>query len=74
MDRHGLLSDITSTLSNDKINVIAVNTRSNKKDQTAFMAVTIEIKDLQQLNRVMDKLSMLRNVLEVSRGVNGELP
>jgi len=72
MDRHGLLSDITSTLSNDKVNVIAVNTRSNKKDQTAFMAVTIEINDLQQLNRVMDKLSMLRNVLEVSRGANGE--
>jgi len=72
MDRHGLLSDITSTLSNDKINVIAVNTRSNKKDQTAFMAVTIEINDLQQLNRVMDKLSMLRNVLDVSRGANGE--
>ncbi len=72
MDRHGLLSDITSTLSADKINVIAVNTRSNKKDQTAYMAVTIEISDLQQLNRIMDKLSMLRNVLEVSRGANGE--
>ncbi|HHO59628.1 MAG TPA: GTP diphosphokinase [Thiotrichales bacterium] len=72
IDRHGLLSDITSTLSADKINVIAVNTRSNKKDQTARMAVTIEIRDLQQLNRVMDKISLLNNVLEVRRGANGE--
>jgi len=71
-DRHGLLSDITSTLSDDKVNVIAVNTLSNKKEQSAKMAVTIEIRDLQQLTRIMDKISQLRNVLEVSRGANGD--
>ena len=72
IDRRGLLSDITSTLSMDKINVIAVNTQSNKKDQTAKMSVTIEIRDLLQLNRVMDKLSLLRNILQVSRASNGD--
>jgi len=71
-DRHGLLSDITRTLSDDKINVIAVNTISNKKEQSARMAVTIEIRDLLQLSRVMDKISQLRNVLDVSRGANGD--
>ena len=71
-DRHGLLSDITRTLSDDKINVIAVNTVSNKPEQTARMAVTIEIRDLQQLSRIIDKISQLRNVLEVSRGANGD--
>ncbi|MCK4833188.1 MAG: GTP diphosphokinase [Gammaproteobacteria bacterium] len=72
-DRHGLLSDITSLLSEDKVNVIAVNTMSNKKEQTARMAVTIEIRDLQQLTRIMDKISHLRNVLDVSRGANGDV-
>lgn len=71
-DRHGLLSDITSTLSDDKVNVIAVNTVSDKKQQTARMAVTIEIRDLQQLSRIMDRISQLRNVLDVSRGANGD--
>lgn len=71
-DRHGLLSDITSTLSDDKVNVIAVNTMSDKKEQTARMAVTIEIRDLQQLTRVMDKISQLRNVIDVSRGATGD--
>ena len=71
-DRHGLLSDITSTLSDDKVNVIAVNTMSNKKEQTARMAVTIEIRDLQQLTRVMEKISQLRNVIDVTRGANGD--
>ncbi len=73
-DRHGLLSDITKTLSDDKVNVVAVNTISNKKEQSAKMAVTIEIKDLQQLSRIMDKISQLRNVLDVARGANGETP
>lgn len=71
-DRHGLLSDITKTLSDDKINVVAVNTLSNKTDHAARMAVTIEIRDLQQLTRIMDKISQLRNIIEVSRGANGD--
>ena len=71
-DRHGLLSDITRTLSDDKINVVAINTMSNKKDQTARMAVTIEIRDLQQLTRIMDKLFQLRNVIDVTRGSHGD--
>jgi len=73
IDRHGLLSDITSTLSDDKVNVVAVNTLSNKKEQSARMAVTIEIRDLPQLTRIMDKVSQLRNVLEVTRGANGDV-
>jgi GTP pyrophosphokinase len=71
-DRHGLLSDITRTLSDDKINVVAVNTTTNKKDQSARLSVTIEIRDLQQLTRVMDKISQLRNVIDVSRGSNSD--
>ena len=72
-DRHGLLSDITKTLSDDKLNVIEVNTISNKKEQTARMAVTIEIRDSQQLTRIMDKIAQLRNVIDVNRGANGDM-
>ena len=68
VDRHGLLSDITTTLSNEKANVIAVNTLSDKSKQTARMAVTVEIRDLQQLARVMDKITQLPNVMQVVRG------
>ena len=70
IDRHRLLSDVTTTLADDKVNVVAVNTLSDKTKQTARMAITIEIKDLQQLTRVIDKLNQLPNVLDVSRGAN----
>ena len=70
IDRQGLLGDITTTLANENVNVIAVNTLSDKKQQTARMAVTIEIHDLQQLTRIMDKIGQLSNVIEVLRGSN----
>jgi len=69
-DRHGLLSDVTTTLADEKVNVIAVNTLSDKSKQTARMVVTVEIHDLHQLTRIMDKVSQLPNVYEVIRGAN----
>jgi len=68
LDRQGLLSDITRTLADEKVNVIASNTLTDKKKQLARIAVTIEIRDLHQLHRVMDKISQLQNVTEVMRG------
>jgi GTP pyrophosphokinase len=68
LDRQGLLSDITRTLADEKVNVIAVNTLSDKKNQQARMAVTIETRDLHQLHRVMDKIHALHNVTDVMRG------
>ncbi|NNJ98731.1 MAG: GTP diphosphokinase [Gammaproteobacteria bacterium] len=70
LDRQGLLSDITRTLADEKVNVVAVNTLSDKKNQMARMAVTIETRDLHQLHRVMDKIQQLHNVTEVVRGAH----
>lgn len=42
-DRSGLLRDVSQVLLNERINVLAVNTRSNKEDNTASMLLTIEI-------------------------------
>jgi GTP pyrophosphokinase len=70
LDRQGLLSDIMRTLADEKVNVIAVNTLSDKNKQMARMAVTIETRDLHQLHRVMDKISQLHNVTDVVRGAH----
>ena len=59
---------ITRTLADEKVNVVAVNTLSDKKNQLARIAVTIETRDLHQLHRVMDKIHQLHNVTEVMRG------
>jgi GTP pyrophosphokinase len=65
-----LLNDVITTLASEKVNVLAMNTLSDKKEQTARMAISIEIHDLQQLTRVMDKIGQLPNVINVMRGSN----
>jgi len=66
-DRQGLLSDVSKVLTDEKVDVIGVNTLSNKDEQTADMTITAEICDLNQLGRVMDKIKQLQNVISVSR-------
>ena len=66
-DRKGLLNDITAILANEKINVTAINTRSNIRDHTADMLLTVEIPDIDVLSRVLTKINQLPNVLRVRR-------
>ena len=70
IERKGLIGDITVLLSNDKINVLSINTLPDKKQQTVRLALMLEIHDLQQLTRIMDKIGQLPNVVEVLRGSN----
>lgn len=66
-DRQGLLSDVSKVLTDEKVDVVGVNTMSNKDEQTADMTIIVEIYDLNQLGRVMDKINQLQNIINVSR-------
>ncbi|MBE9516232.1 MAG: bifunctional (p)ppGpp synthetase/guanosine-3',5'-bis(diphosphate) 3'-pyrophosphohydrolase, partial [Proteobacteria bacterium] len=66
-DRSGLLRDITNLLSNEDINVITVNTRTDKRDNMAYMTLTAEIPDIDMLSKVLVKIERLPNVVEVRR-------
>lgn len=69
-DRSGLLRDVSQLLLNDKINVLAVNTLTNKEDNTATMKLTIEIPGLDALGRLLSRISQLPNIIEVRRSPN----
>lgn len=66
-DRSGLLRDVTQVLLNEKINVLALNTRSDKADNTAIMHLTIEIPGLNSLGRLLARISQLPNIIEARR-------
>lgn len=66
-DRSGLLRDVSQILLNERINVLAVNTRSNKEDSTAQMTLTIEIPGLSSLGRLLSRISQLPNIIEAKR-------
>ncbi|MBV2131544.1 GTP diphosphokinase [Pseudomonas sp. MAP12] len=66
-DRSGLLRDVSQMLLNEKINVLAVNTQSNKSDNTANMSLTIEIPSMAALGRLLARISQLPNIIEARR-------
>ena len=66
-DRKGLLRDISSILTNEDIDVIGVNTNSDRKSDTATMRFTIEVCDMEQLSRLLSKVEQLPDVNVVKR-------
>ncbi len=68
-DRPGLLRDITSVLANEGANVIGMQTRTDLDDHAARMSLTLEIRDISQLSRVLGRIGQLPNVVEARRKV-----
>jgi GTP pyrophosphokinase len=66
-DRAGLLRDITGLLANEKVNVIAVNTLTDKHEHVARMTFTLEISNLETLSRLLSLIDQVPNVLNVRR-------
>ena len=64
-DRQGLLRDISEVLSREKINVTGVNTQS--KQHIAHMSFTVDIFDLEQLQRTLAQVREVPGVLSASR-------
>jgi GTP pyrophosphokinase len=66
-DRKGLLRDISSVFANAEIDVLGVNTQSDRRHERATMRFTAEVSDMAQLSRVIDRLAQIPDVLEVRR-------
>ena len=66
-DRSGVLRDITTVLSNEKVGLLGVNSLSNKSHNSALIKLTIEVIDADNLARVVDKLKQLPDVNDVAR-------
>jgi len=69
IDRPGLLRDITTVLANERANVLAMTTSSDRKHNTALMQLTLEITNTDQLSRVVGRINQLPNVVEARRKV-----
>lgn len=70
-DRPGLLRDVMLVLSNEKLNILAANTLTDRKNNMARLTLTVEIPRLERLGRLMDKINQVPNVLDVHRERSG---
>jgi GTP pyrophosphokinase len=66
-DRAGLLRDITAVVASEEVNVAGLSSKTSPREQMAHVRLTVEVTDLAQLSRVMDRLTHLANVVEVRR-------
>jgi guanosine-3',5'-bis(diphosphate) 3'-pyrophosphohydrolase len=61
LDRPGLLQDIMSVLSEQKTNATSVTARV-KRDRTATIACSLQIRDLNHLSSILGKVNKVRDV------------
>ncbi len=69
IDHVGLLSEITSTITNMRLSLTAINARLNK-NSSCTINITVVLKELSDLEVVKKKLSMIKGVQEVFRQTN----
>ena len=66
-DRQGLLADVTRVMAQQKVNVTAINTYSDRNKNTAHMKLRVEVDSIEVLSRVLAKLDQLDNVISAQR-------
>ncbi|MBI2756311.1 MAG: bifunctional (p)ppGpp synthetase/guanosine-3',5'-bis(diphosphate) 3'-pyrophosphohydrolase [Chloroflexi bacterium] len=69
-DREGLVRDVSATLADEKVNIVAL-TAVVHKDQTATVWATVEVPKLDRLSRIMSRLEAIRDVFNVIRDIGG---
>jgi GTP pyrophosphokinase len=68
-DRVGLLRDVSTIVSEEKVNMLGV--RTEHSDRTTNVYLTLETTGVAQLSKVMAKLESVRGVITVSRQRDG---
>ncbi len=69
-DRQGLMGDISQLLNNESVNIVDVNVRIDHEHFNADVAsirLSVEVRDIVQLSRLLSRIENLANVLEAHR-------
>ena len=66
-DRKGLLRDATTVVSGEGVNIIAMESQTDPRTHVVGMRITLEVRDVEQLSRVLDRLAQLPNVFDCRR-------
>lgn len=65
-NRSGLLADISRALTEKNIDILSMNTRTNKQG-LATMSTSFEVRSREELNRIIDKIGAIESVVDIER-------
>ena len=68
-DRDGLMKDVTTLISDEGVNMPKVKVETNRN--MAIFELVLEVRDILQLSRILDRLENLPNVMEARRAQPG---
>jgi len=72
-DRVGLLRDVSTLVSDEKINIASVSLSDKVHgDGTLSIFLTLDIRDIGQLGRIFSKIESVSGVIDVSRAAEGK--
>jgi GTP pyrophosphokinase len=66
-DRRGLVRDVSDVLALERLSIEAMTTTTDREAGTAHVLVTLAVADLEQLARVLRRLSAVPNVIHARR-------
>jgi GTP pyrophosphokinase len=66
-DRRGLVRDISSVLADEHVNIEAMNTVTSAAKNTADVDLRVSVQGLDELSRLLARLSALPNVISARR-------
>ena len=66
-DRQGLLRDVSSVLADEKVSVLSVRSKLDKKQMQAILDLSVEVPGLPSLSRIISRLEQVPNVTSVRR-------
>ncbi|MBV1877249.1 MAG: bifunctional (p)ppGpp synthetase/guanosine-3',5'-bis(diphosphate) 3'-pyrophosphohydrolase [Pseudomonadales bacterium] len=69
-DRPGLLHEVTGVFFEEKTNIIAMNSLTDKDSNSVSVTMVMEVKSLNQLLRTLEKIEQLQNVITARRTVS----
>jgi len=66
-DRRGLVRDVSSVLADEKISIEAMRTVTDAREHTATIDLTVSVRGLDELSRLLARFSSLPNVISARR-------
>jgi GTP pyrophosphokinase len=66
-NRSGLIAEISTLLSNNKIGISMINAKLDKDDIYCNIALSIELKDVETLDYILKKISQIKGIINVHR-------